>query len=159
MHVPSLVDHPAYMFGSKTYTVQYFTYLLNCLFNGINSFLLGMPLQQNNRRNGAACFLERHAAGDGILPSMVQSALLQPPLMVLSTWYMEVEQKRTYTVHVTSKGSARNCTRAQFGWDSGSVIVMVTVPLMPTPAGTRCLGSTLKRCLPHRPSKRKRFIC
>ena len=61
------------------------------------------------------------AADDGTLPSMVQSAQLRQPLMVLSTWKL----KRIYIEYDKLKESVRKSKRALFAWDSGSVIVLV----------------------------------
>ena len=63
---------------------------------------------------------------------------------------MEMAAKRTYTVYVTLKESARKSTRVLFVWDSGSAIVVVTDLLMLTQAGTQCPGYTWKKYLPHR---------
>ena len=63
---------------------------------------------------------------------------------------MEVVRKRTYTVHVTSKESARKSTRVLFVWDSGSAIALVSDLLMLTQAGTQYPGYTWKKYLPHR---------
>jgi len=63
------------------------------------------------------------AADDGTSPSMVQSAQLRQPLMVLSTWKMAA--KRIYIEYDKLKESVRKSKRALFAWDSGSVIVLV----------------------------------
>ena len=63
---------------------------------------------------------------------------------------MEMAAKRTYTVYVTLKESARKSTRVLFVWDSGSAIVVVTDLLMLTQAGTQYPGYTWKKYLPHR---------
>ena len=95
------------------------------------------------------------AAGDGISPSMVPSALLRRRLMASSTWFMEIKAapKKTYTAHDNSKAFVRKSTRAQYAWDSGSATVLVTDLLMPTQAGTQCPGSTWKKYHPHRLEK------
>ena len=93
------------------------------------------------------------AAGDGISPSMVQSAQLQQPLMVWSTWYKEVAAEKIYTVYDKSKESVRKSKRALCAWDSGSAIVLVMDLLMPRPAGIQCPGSTWKKYLLHRLEK------
>jgi len=90
------------------------------------------------------------AAGDGISPSMVQSAQLQQPLMVLSTWYREVAAEKIYTVCGKLKESVRKSKRALCAWDSGSAIVLVMDLLMLKLAGTQCPGSTWKKYLLHR---------
>ena len=63
---------------------------------------------------------------------------------------MEMAAKRTYTVYVTLKESARKSTRVLFVWDSGSAIVVVTDLPMLTQAGTQYPGYTWKKYLPHR---------
>ena len=93
------------------------------------------------------------AADDGISHSTVQSAQLQQPLMVLSSWSMEITPKKIYTAHVTSKESVRKFTRTLCAWDSGSVIVLVTNLVTRTQAGTQCPGSTWKKYLLHRLNK------
>jgi len=98
------------------------------------------------------------AAGDGISPSMVQSAQLQQPLMVLSTWYREVATEKIYTVCGKLKESVRKSKRELCAWDSGSVIVLVMDLLMLTLAGTQCPGSTWKKYLLHRLEKSRFFI-
>ena len=90
------------------------------------------------------------AAGDGISPSMGQSAQLQQPLMVWSTWYREVAPERICTVCGKLKESVRKSKRAPCAWGSGSAIVLVMDLLMPTPAGTQCPGSTWKKYPLHR---------
>ena len=53
------------------------------------------------------------AVDDGISPLTAQSAQLQLPLMVLSTWNLELAaDERIYTAHVTSKESVEKSTRA-----------------------------------------------
>ena len=90
------------------------------------------------------------AAGGGISLSTVLSVQPQVPLTEWSTCYMEMAGKRTYTVHVTSKESARKSTRVLSVWDSGSAIVLVSDLLMLTQAGTQYPGYTWKKYLPHR---------
>ena len=90
------------------------------------------------------------AAGDGILLLTVLSVQHQVPLTEWSTCYMEMAGKRTYSVHVTSKESARKSTRVLFVWDSGSAIVLVSDLLMLTQAGTQYPGYTWRKYLPHR---------
>jgi len=63
---------------------------------------------------------------------------------------------RIYFAHVTLKESARNSTRAQCAWDSGSVTVLVMDLLTRTQAGTQCPGSTWKKYLPNK-LKKSRF--
>ena len=96
-----------------------------------------------------------HAADDGISLLTVQSVQHQVPLTVWSTWCMEMARKRTYTVCVTLKESAKKFRRVLFAWDSGSAIVSVTDLLMLTQAGTQCPGYTWKKYLPHRLNKSK----
>ena len=90
------------------------------------------------------------AAGDGTSPSMVQSAQLQQPLMVLSTWYREVVTEKIYTVCDKLKESVKKSKRALCAWGSGLAIVLVMDLLMLTLAGTQCPGSTWKKYLLHR---------
>jgi len=66
---------------------------------------------------------------------------------------MELATKRTYTALVTLKESARNSTRAQCAWDSGSVTVLGLDLLTRTQAGNQCPGSMWKKFLPHRLKK------
>jgi len=56
------------------------------------------------------------AAGDGISPSMVQSALLRGRLTVWSTCYMEIKvaPKKICTVYDKSKACVKKSTRAQY---------------------------------------------
>ena len=97
------------------------------------------------------------AAGDGILPSTVQSALRRQPLMVWFTCGMELAgNTRIYTAHITLKECVRNSARAQCAWDSGSVTVLDMDPLTRTPGGTQCPGSTWKKYLLHK-LKKSRF--
>ena len=63
---------------------------------------------------------------------------------------MDMARKRTYTVYVTLKESVRKSTRVLFAWDSGSVIVLVSVLLTLTQAGTQYPGYTWKKYLPHK---------
>ena len=91
-----------------------------------------------------------YAAGDGTLPSTVQNAQPQQPLMVWSTWYMERAPKRIYTVYGRSKESVRKSTRALCAWDSGSAVVLVCHLLMRAQAGIQCPGSMWKKYLVHR---------
>ena len=95
------------------------------------------------------------AADDGISPSTEPSAQLQRRLMAWSTWNMEtkVAPTKTYTVHDNSKACVKECTRAQYALDSGSVTVLVSDLLTRTPAGTQCPGSTWKKYHPHRLEK------
>ena len=95
------------------------------------------------------------AAGDGILPLTLQSAQLRQRLMVWFTCGMGLAGNiiRIYSAHVTLKASARNSTRAQCAWDSGSVTVLVMDLLTRTPAGTQCPGSTWKKYLPYKLKK------
>jgi len=93
------------------------------------------------------------AAGDGISPSMVPSALHRRQLMEWSTWYTDMAPKRTCTVRDKSKAYVKKYTRVLCAWDSGSVTVLVTDLLTPTQAGTQCPGSTWKRCHPLRLDK------
>ena len=120
-------------------------------------FLTKLQAIQRCESTGLATFVfitATAAAGDGILPSTVQSAQLQQPLMVWSTWYMVLAPKKIYTAHVTLKEFARNSTRAQCAWDSGSVTVLGSADLlMRTQAGTQCPGSTWKKYLPHKLKK------
>ena len=90
------------------------------------------------------------AADGGISLSTVLSVQPQVPLTEWSTCYMEMAGKRTYSVHVTSKESARKSTRVKSVWDSGSAIVLVTDLLMLTQAGTQYPGYTWRKYLPHR---------
>jgi len=90
------------------------------------------------------------AAGDGTLPSMVQSAQLRQPLMVWSTCYREVAAEKIYTVCDKLKESVKKSKRAMCAWGSGSAIVLVLEMLMLTLAGTQCPGSTWKKYLLHR---------
>ena len=90
------------------------------------------------------------AAGDGISPSMVPSALHRRQLMEWSTWYTDMAPKRTCTVRDKSKAYVKKYTRVLCAWDSGSVTVLVTDLLTPTQAGTQCPGSTWKRYHHHR---------
>jgi len=66
------------------------------------------------------------AAGDGISPLMVQSAQLQQPLMMWSTWYTEQAGKKIYIVCDKLKESVKKSIRALCGWDSGSAAVLVS---------------------------------
>ena len=93
------------------------------------------------------------AADDGILPSMVLSALLRQRSTVLSTWYMEMAPEKIYTACGKSKACVKKSTRALCAWDSGSVTVLVTDLLTQTQAGTQCPGSTWKKYHPHRLEK------
>jgi len=90
------------------------------------------------------------AAGDGISPSMVQSAQLQQPLMVWSTWYKEIATERICSVCGKLKESVRKSKGALYVWDSGSETVLVLDLLMPELAGIQCPGSTWKKYLLHR---------
>ena len=95
--------------------------------------------------------------GDGISLLMAQNARLQQLLMLLFTWYMEVEADyKICTAHVTSRESAIKSTKALCAWDSGSETAQVSVLLMRPQDGTRCPGSTWKKYHP-RKLKNSRF--
>ena len=124
-------------------------------------FLKKCLIKQRCVSTGPAIFASTTAmpaAGDGISLSTVQSARLRQPLMVWSTCCMELagNTDRIYTAHVTLKESARNSTRVQCAWDSGSVTALGMDLLTRTQAGTQCPGSTWKKYLPHR-LKKSRF--
>ena len=96
-------------------------------------------------------------AGDGISLLMAQNARLQQLLMLLFTWYMEVEADyKICTAHVTSRESAIKSTKALCAWDSGSATAKCSVLLMRAQDGTRCPGCTWKKYLPHK-LKKSRF--
>ena len=93
------------------------------------------------------------AADDGILPSMVLSALLRQRSTVLSTWYMEMAPEKIYTACGKSKACVKKSTRALCAWDSGSVTVLGSDLLTRTRVGIQCPGSMWKKYHPHRLEK------
>ena len=95
--------------------------------------------------------------GDGISLLMAQNARLQQLLMLLFTWYMEVEADYKICIaHVTSRESAIKSTKALCAWDSGSATAKVSVLLMQSQDGSRCPGCSWKKYRPHK-LKKSRF--
>ena len=91
-------------------------------------FLTKLQAKQRCESTGLATFVfitATAAAGDGILPSTVQSAQLQQPLMVWSTCGKEQAGKKIYIVCDKLEESVRKSKRALCVWGSGSVNVLV----------------------------------
>ena len=87
------------------------------------------------------------AASDGISPSAIENATFQLRLMVWFIWYRERAAKRICSECDTSRACVWKSLEVSWGWDSGSVTVMVTELLMRIPVGTQCPGSTWKKYL------------